>query len=253
MEAKMENGVAVYDKPQAAVALKYNPEQVALIKSQVAPNCTDGELQLFLYQCQRTGLDALNRQIYAIKRGGKMAIQTSIDGFRLIAERSGKYEGQTPVMWCGEDAQWVEVWLKPGVPAAAKVGVYRQGFREAVYAIAKWSEYADANGPMWRKMGAHMLAKCAESLALRKAFPQELSGLYTAEEMQQAEAPTPDVQVAQEAALPQGVPDEVKAAWRKLRAAANKSFLAAKTVEEMEAKRKGLEEYSKQGLSYGLI
>jgi phage recombination protein Bet len=183
----MENGVAVLEKGRAAVAVQYTSEQIGLIKTQVAKDCSDGELALFLYQCQRTGLDALNRQIYAIKRGNKMSIQTSIDGFRLIAERSGKYEGQTPVMWCGEDAQWVEVWLKPGAPAAAKVGVYRAGFRDAVYAIAKWSEYADAFGPMWKKMGAHMLAKCAESLALRKAFPQELSGLYTSDEMQQAE------------------------------------------------------------------
>jgi phage recombination protein Bet len=239
----MENGVAVIEKPQAAIAVKYNPEQVALIKSQVARDCTDGELQLFLYQCQRTGLDALNRQIYAIKRGGKMAIQTSIDGFRLIAERSGKYEGQTPVMWCGEDAQWVEVWLKNERPAAAKVGVYRAGFRDAVYAVAKWNEYADDNGPMWRKMGAHMLAKCAESLALRKAFPQELSGLYTSDEMQQADNPAPEVQTAQvvetsplplRPMAPKDVPEEVMKGWRKWRAWFNPRALKCETSAELD-------------------
>lgn len=226
-EVAVVNGVQIQ-------GLRYSAEQVALIKSQVANNCTDGELSLFLYQCQRTGLDALNRQIYAIKRGGKMSIQTSIDGFRLIAERSGKYEGQTPVMWCGADGQWVDVWLAKDMPAAAKVGVYRAGFREAVFAVAKWNEYADLNGPMWKKMGAHMLSKCAESLALRKAFPQELSGLLTAEEMDQEDRPV-DQQVAQVVTQsPIEVSEDVKAGWVKWRKWFNPKALKCTTMGELE-------------------
>ncbi|MDQ2999864.1 MAG: phage recombination protein Bet [Fibrobacterota bacterium] len=231
--------------------LRYSTEQVGLIKSQIARDCTDGELALFLYQCQRTGLDALNRQIYAIKRGGKMTIQTSIDGYRLIAERSGRYEGQTPVMWCGPDGQWTDVWLIPGNPSAAKVGVYRAGFRDAVYAVAKWSEYAQDQSPMWKKMGGLMLGKCAEALALRKAFPQELSGLYTAEEMQQADtAPTVDNQgpahsEAPALAAPVEASPEMQAGWRKLRALLNKTLATAKTSADMAVKRKGFEDYCK--------
>jgi phage recombination protein Bet len=246
----MENGVAVLEKTKTAVAVQYTPEQIGLIKTQVAKDCTDGELALFLYQCQRTGLDALNRQIYAIKRGGKMAIQTSIDGFRLIAERSGKYEGQTPVMWCGADGQWTDVWLAREAPAAAKVGVYRAGFREAVYAVAKWNEYADTNGPMWKKMGAHMLAKCAESLALRKAFPQELSGLYAAEEMQQADNGAPDTQVAQvveTTPLPlrpvaPEIPEDARKGWRQWRGHFNQRALKTQTVEELNLVSKEFED-----------
>lgn len=176
----------------AAVEL-WDSTQKQIIKDQIARDCSDGELRLFAQVCAKTGLDPFSRQIYAIKRAGKMSIQTSIDGFRVIAERSRDYEGQTPKQWCGGDGQWVDVWLSKDRPAAARVGVWRRGFREPLYAVATWAEYAQET-PMWKKMGPHMLAKCAESLALRAAFPNDLSGLYTSDEMGQEERARPTAQ-----------------------------------------------------------
>lgn len=156
------------------------------------------DLYLFLYVCNKTGLDPLTRQIYAVYRWDgmlqkeKMTIQTGIDGLRLIAQRTSLYAGS-------DDATFEE---KDGQPTKATVTVYRlnpqTGERMPITASARWSEYAQSGKDgklmgLWGKMPYNQLAKCAEALALRKAFPNETAGLYTEDELPRPADPLADL------------------------------------------------------------
>lgn len=192
-ELTRQDGAAVAVQPQALLT----DDLVRLLKDTVCKGATDNELRLFMQVCTTKRLDPFSKQIHAVKRWDResgrevMAFQTGIDGLRLIAERSGQYRGQTDPLWCGDDGVWKDVWLAKNPPAAAKVGVHRVGFPQPLTRVAKWAEYCQRKKDgtamaMWATMPTNQLAKCAEALALRAAFPEELSGLYADEEMDQA-------------------------------------------------------------------
>jgi phage recombination protein Bet len=158
-------------------------EQIELIKKTVAKDATPQELQLYFYDCQRRGIHPLDRLLHFTKRGGKYTPIVSIDYMRSQAASTGEYAGS-------DDAQFVNEGTSD---FQATVTVHRivKGVRCPFTATARWSEYSVESSPMWKKMPYTMLSKCAEALALRKAFPQQIQGLYTREEMEQADNEPP--------------------------------------------------------------
>ncbi|MGH7175809.1 MAG: phage recombination protein Bet [Tepidisphaeraceae bacterium] len=195
------NGVAI-------VQWGMTRDQLDLIKRTIAQGTNDDEFALFMTTAQRLGLDPFAKQIYAVKRPSfdrerreyidKMTIQVGIDGFRSVADRTGENDGQEGPFWCGTDGKWRDVWIERDPPAGAMVRVYRKECSRPFTGVATFESYAQRTKdgkPMrqWQQMPDVMLAKCAEALALRKAFPSQLSGVYAPEEMAQADnAPVVD-------------------------------------------------------------
>src|SRR5262245_56045635 len=151
-----------------------------LVRRTVAQGATDAELELYLHDCARRNVHPLDRLLHFTKRGGKYVPIVSIDLMRSRAADTGELAGSDDAVF--EPAN------NPKLPFSATVTVYRltQGQRFAYTATARFAEYSIPSNQNWQKMPHVMIAKCAEALALRKAFPQQLAGLYTREEMDQA-------------------------------------------------------------------
>lgn len=187
-----------------AQATGYDQNQVQLVKDTIARGASDDELMLFLHLAQRSGLDPFSRQIYLIERRAQVdgrwvttrQPQTAIDGLRLIADRTDHYApGREPTFVYDADGRLVK--------ATAYVKKFVRGEWHEVAASAHYSEYVQttrdgAVTKMWAEKPHIMLAKCAEALAIRRAFPAELGGLYTSDETGQAEVTeAPHVTVTQ--------------------------------------------------------
>ncbi len=201
----------------ASVAATYDSRQLALIKRTVAADCNSDEFDLFIHMARSLRLDPLLKQIYAFvfskdrpdKR--RMSIITAIDGFRAIAERTGNYRPDED-----EPAYEIDDAMKgPNNPAGivkatVRVWKFSHGAWHKATASAYWDEYAplkeewaydEAKGKKqptgkflldtsgnWPKMPRAMISKCAEALALRKAWPDDFSNVYAAEEVDRVRA-----------------------------------------------------------------
>jgi phage recombination protein Bet len=198
----MSTNLATVDKrAELAKAMpEFSNEQIRILGETVAKGCDQNELAFFLQVAKLKRLDPFTGQIHVVKRWDsglgkeKMTVQTGIDGYRVIASRTRDLAGTDDAIYDSEDGEH---------PNWAKVTVYRYGRNDdriPYTATARWNEYVQMYkdkqtgeqrpNRMWKTMPFLMLGKVAEALALRKAFPDELSGVYTNEEMDQADAGT---------------------------------------------------------------
>lgn len=191
--------VATIEHPLPVVQTGFSERQLDLIKTTLAPGISDDQLALFAMVAERTGLDPFQRQIYAVLRNvketvrgkevwtKKLTIQTGIDGYLAIADRTGEFAGVDDIVFDTEESEH---------PNWAKATVWRwsrNGQRASFTFTARWREYVQTDKygkptSMWGKMPWTMLGKCALARALRQGFQSHLSGIYTTEEMMQADS-----------------------------------------------------------------
>ena len=180
--------------PSPASPFDFTDEQRALIRDTFANGCSDGEFAVLMEVARARRLNPLIRQIHFVQRWDSekhrmvWATQASIDGLRAIAERTGLYQGQ-------DEPEFEE--NPDGSIKLCRVRVWRRDWPRPSVGVAYWAEYVQTTRDkqtgktrptaMWSRMPHVMLAKVAESIALRKAFPEDIGGLYSDAEMGQAD------------------------------------------------------------------
>jgi phage recombination protein Bet len=176
--------------PTSVVPTTWDPNTAALMEfagltwmngptRQFAPS---GIMAAFIQACQRTGLDPTAKQIYAAQMGGKWTVLVGVDGMRLVAQRTGQYDGQDPIEWqSAEDGPWTTT--PPKTPYAARIRIYRKGISRPLEQTVTMAEFGGKGGN-WSSRPGHMLGIRAETHGFRRLFPMELSGLYTAEDLE---------------------------------------------------------------------
>lgn len=165
----------------------YAPAEIALVSRTVAQGAPLQELAVFLHSCRSLGLDPLLRQAYWIRRQGKGTLQVGIDGFRAIAESSGSYAGAEAIEYRGQ-IEWPYKGKHLVMPELARATIWKLvgGHKSAFIGEAYWSEFVprgDDEAFMWSRMPKHMLGKCAEAQALRRAFPAQLGSMALSSEV----------------------------------------------------------------------
>ena len=175
----------------------WSDKQKKLVFNTVAMGLSAADQALFEAVCLSSGLDPLRKEVYAVVRGGKMSIQTGIDGYLKLANQTKELNGME-VLFYDQDGAESEVWVKKTPPAACLVRVYRKGAAYPFTASCRFDAYSQNNN-MWKKFPETMLAKATTTLALRRGFADVISGIASADEMDQANMAAPE-------ALHQGTP-----------------------------------------------
>ncbi len=202
------------------MGLKFNADEKKLIRKLSVPEgLEEDHFKWYIYTCEKLELSPLLNQIHLVIRTSRYkdrdgvwkdgkktpSIQVGIDGFRVLAERSGEYAGQDAPIYHymvenKEEGGWKmesgQVVPPDGRLVACTITAYRapKGDFSRKYPISSTcyvKEYIQTKKDgtptvMWNKMNFTMIAKCTEAVNFRKGFPYDLSGVYIAEELAKA-------------------------------------------------------------------
>lgn len=183
---------------QGAAVLNFTPQELELIGARFCvprgrhqPDPAD--VAVFIATVRSYRLNPFASQIYAHFEerpdgSHQMTVRATIDGLRLIGLRTGVYRPADLPWYWGPNCGWVNVWNGSDPPVAAYVTVYRRDCEQPSRAIAHYAEYFKPGSDIWLEKPCVMLSKCAEALALRKAYPAETSGLYIDAELERSDA-----------------------------------------------------------------
>lgn len=235
---KMTNAIELAEQRPATLVvhrdvsapLEFTPQQQQMIRDTFANGANEKEFQVLMEIAKVRRLNPLLRQVHFVKRWDSIrskdiwSVQVSVDGLRAIAERTGKYDGQDEPEYMLD---------KEGLIIACKVRVYRKDWSRPAVGVAYWSEYVQTKKDgsptkFWQDMPHVMIAKCAEAIAMRKAFPEDMGGLYVDEEMQQADNDRPHGSHISPAILPNEAPDAPPADGGALEVELSKKLVAIK-------------------------
>lgn len=159
-----------------------------------ADKVTDQEIMMFMMLCRHQHLNPFLREAYLIKYGNNPAtIVTGKAAFEKRANRCEDYEGfEAGIVVLNEDG---DLEYRAGtlvVSGEQLVGgwadVYVKNYKKPVRAVVSLEEYIGRKkdgtvNSQWASKPATMIRKVAKTQALREAFPEDLQGLYAAEEV----------------------------------------------------------------------
>lgn len=157
-------------------------------------NITEQEMMMFMSLCRYQGLNPFVRDAYLIKYGSQpAAIVVGKGALEKRAQRTEKYKGFEAgiIVRTGNG----EIEHRTGtfyLPEEEIVGgwakVYVDGFDNPVEAAVSMQEYIGRKkdgsiNSQWATKPATMIRKVAKAQALREAFPEDMAGMYVAEEV----------------------------------------------------------------------
>lgn len=149
------------------------------------------ELQALLAIVKNRNLNPFTKEVYFIKYGNNPAqIVVSKDAFMKRAEQNPNYDGfESGVVYEDENG---ELKNKRGIilPKGTKLiggwcEVYRKDRTRPVYREVELSAYNTGKN-WWQKAPGQMIEKVAIVAAVRDTFSEDVGGLYTSDEMEQA-------------------------------------------------------------------